>query len=352
MANSIELIQKYSHETLDEIFQKGAVTSILERNQNLLKFINAKTVLLPSIEMDGLGDYSRSGGYPTGSVSVEWEPYTLEMDRGKEFIVDAMDDEETAGIAFGSLSNEFTRLHIIPEVDAYRLSTIFSKAEEDNITEGNLTENAVIKQFNKEIEGFENDEVGIDQVVGFISTELDRMLKDSTELQKKITQMDYQAPNGLTFKVRAYEGIPLIVVPKKRFKTSYVFNDGGAQEGFGFEPTPIEDVYTKTKDQAVVAGKTYYTVSNGVYTAVDQPTDAQIGNYYEKTISGAVDINYMFVHYRAALPVKKHAPTKVWTPEENQTHDAYKFQTRLYHGIFTPKNKTVGIRAHIKKAGV
>lgn len=305
MANSIELIRKYSHETLDEIFQKGAVTSILERNQNLLKFINAKTVLLPSIEMDGLGDYSRSGGYPTGSVSVEWEPYTLEMDRGKEFIVDAMDDEETAGIAFGSLSNEFTRLHIIPEVDAYRLSTIFSKAEEDNITEGNLTANKVIEQFNKEIEGFENDEVGIDQVVGFISTELDRMLKDSTELQKKITQTDYQAPNGLTFKVRAYEGIPLIVVPKKRFKTSYVFNDGGAEEGFGFEPA--ED---------------------------------------------AVDINYMFVHYRAALPVKKHAPTKVWTPEENQTHDAYKFQTRLYHGIFTPKNKTVGIRAHIKKAGV
>ena len=298
MANAIETIRKYSHEMLDELFKKGSVTTILERNENLLKFVNAKTVLLPDVEMDGLGDYSRDNGYPVGSVNVEWEPYTLEMDRGKEFNIDAMDDEETAGIAFGSLSNEFTRLHVVPEVDAYRLSKLYASAADDNITTGNVAANKVIEQFNKDIEGFENDEVGTDQVVCFISTEINRMLKDSTELQKKITQLDYAAPNGLTFKLHTYEDIPLIVVPKSRFKTTYNFS---ATDGFA----PTEDVYAKTKDEALVTGKTYYTVSDGKYTAVASPLVANIASYYEKTSSVAQDINYMMVHYRAALPIKK-----------------------------------------------
>ena len=48
--------------------------------------------------------------------------------------------------------------------------------------------------------------------------------------------------------------------------------------------------YAKTSDQAVVAGKTYYTRSgsspNYVYTPVAEPTDANIGSYYEKTAAG------------------------------------------------------------------
>lgn len=50
--------------------------------------------------------------------------------------------------------------------------------------------------------------------------------------------------------------------------------------------------YAKTSDQAVVAGKTYYTRSgsspNYVYTPVAEPTDANIGSYYEKTAAGQI----------------------------------------------------------------
>lgn len=48
--------------------------------------------------------------------------------------------------------------------------------------------------------------------------------------------------------------------------------------------------YSATSDQAVVAGKTYYTRSgsspNYVYTPVAEPTDANISSYYEKTADG------------------------------------------------------------------
>ena len=43
MANSFDLITKYSAENLDEIFRKGSVTSILGQNQALFNFVNAKT---------------------------------------------------------------------------------------------------------------------------------------------------------------------------------------------------------------------------------------------------------------------------------------------------------------------
>lgn len=39
--------------------------------------------------------------------------------------------------------------------------------------------------------------------------------------------------------------------------------------------------YTATADVALTEGKTYYTVADGIYTAVAAPDVADIGNYYE-----------------------------------------------------------------------
>ena len=45
--------------------------------------------------------------------------------------------------------------------------------------------------------------------------------------------------------------------------------------------------YFKTADTDIVAGKTYYTVSNSVYSAVANPTKANLGSYYELDILGS-----------------------------------------------------------------
>ena len=55
--------------------------------------------------------------------------------------------------------------------------------------------------------------------------------------------------------------------------------------------TEVEPVYTKTADEAVVEGKTYYTRSGSAsagytYTVVASPATASIGNYYELTAEG------------------------------------------------------------------
>ena len=55
-----------------------------------------------------------------GNATLEWEAMTLNEDRGAQLNVDRMDNEETLGQAFGMIMNEFIRLNVAPEVDAYR----------------------------------------------------------------------------------------------------------------------------------------------------------------------------------------------------------------------------------------
>jgi hypothetical protein len=54
-------------------------------------------------------------------------------------------------------------------------------------------------------------------------------------------------------------------------------------------------------------------------------------------------MNFMLVHFNAALPIKKHEVLKVFGPEVVQDFDGYKLNHRLYHDIFVPLNKRVAI---------
>lgn len=50
------------------------------------------------------------------------------------------------------------------------------------------------------------------------------------------------------------------------------------------------DNYTKTTDTDVVGGKTYYTESGGVYTAVAKPVKSAIATYYETQLQGGTAV--------------------------------------------------------------
>jgi hypothetical protein len=54
----------------------------------------------------------------------------------------------------------------------------------------------------------------------------------------------------------------------------------------------------------------------------------------------------MVVHPSAVLPVVKHDIVKIFSPDENQSADAWKFQTRVYHDCFVLNQKVKGIYLH------
>lgn len=294
MANNIQLAQRFAP-FLDELYQREALTSILEVAGDMVQYTqNAKTVLIPEMTLQGLGDYDRNNGFTRGDVVLQWTPYTLTQDRGRSFQVDRMDNEETVEIAFGRLASEFMRVHVIPEIDAYRFATMAARAA--NSASGALDESTTLEAIDDAIEILDDAEVPQEGRVLFVSSAVAKYLKQAPnyERNKEITTRA-----GIDRRVDMLDGMPVIQVPRPRFYDAIDLLDGSTagQEAGGYVP------------------------------------------------SGS-PINFMIVHTGAVLAITKHALPRVFSPDVNQDADAWKFDYRIYHDLIVPNNKTAGIFLH------
>ena len=135
MANSIARIEKYMQNAIDTVFAVESKTRILENGSKFIdvNFKEAGYVKVMSILMDGLSDYYRVNnglgssnngysayptldGYKVGDAQATWELFQLRYDRGKQFRIDNMDNEETAGLMIGNLLTEFLRTKVVPRL--------------------------------------------------------------------------------------------------------------------------------------------------------------------------------------------------------------------------------------------
>ncbi|GHT80340.1 hypothetical protein FACS1894104_5810 [Actinomycetota bacterium] len=81
MANAISLITNWIA-VLDKIYQLSAKSVVLDTLAELLKWMSEdKEFKLAKLTMDGLGDYSRSAGYPVGDVTLTWETHAPDYER-------------------------------------------------------------------------------------------------------------------------------------------------------------------------------------------------------------------------------------------------------------------------------
>jgi len=132
--NTLDYSKIFQQELDKQIIEKST-TGWMELNSNLVKYSGGNEVKVPSIIMDGLADYDRDLGFAQGSVSLSYKTYTLTQDRGRTFMLDRMDVDETNFIASaGIVMGEFQRTKVIPEIDAYR----YSKIAQIAISKGNV----------------------------------------------------------------------------------------------------------------------------------------------------------------------------------------------------------------------
>lgn len=310
MANSIGLITKYMQEAIDTVLTQEAKTNVLVNGSKFidLNFKETGYVKVMSLLMDGLSDYYRvnnglgsasngystypsNDGYKVGDTSAKWELIQLEYDRGRQFRVDNMDNEETAGLVIGNLLAEFLRTKVVPEVDAVRFSKMAKKC---NVALGNLVSetisaNQIIGRFNSAFEWLFEHGVPEEEQVIFVSPNVMTLIRNTTELYKRLTQDEYRN-SDVTFTIEKYEGRQIIEVPSNRFFTGVVTTDNG------------------------------YMPSANSYV-----------------------INFMIASKKAVVPVVKLEKSKIWTPEQVQDFDGYKVNFRMYHDIIIPKNKVPAI---------
>lgn len=329
MPNSIELFKKNAPELLDKIYKAESTTSDFDMNGALVQAgKNANEIVIPVLDMDGLGDFDRNSGYVDGDVSLTNETKKFNYERGRKLKTDAIDNEETGGVILGNLSAEFLRTKVIPEVDAVRYATYSAIPNISKSKGTHKTEEEVYKAIAKAWDDMTDDEV----------PEENRHLRiTSTELGL-IRDMDNYKSKTLLEKFASIK-----TVPQSRFQTAIELLSGkdadGERKG-GYRK--IADKYEQTKDTAIDTEKTYYTKNDDKYTAVDSPVVANISTYYEKE-EGSKDINFMIIHKPALLQYTKHNKMKIFTPEQDQDGDNYKWLYRLYGLNEYYANKVAGI---------
>ena len=282
MSNTIKLAEKFVP-VIDGIYKKASLTSVLDA-QTQPDFSGVNTVKVMKVTTTGLGDYSKENGYAQGNASLEWEAMKLEEDRSAALTVDRMDNEETLGQAFGVIMNEFIRVNVAPEVDAYRFAK-YAKANGVGSAVADLADGeAVVKAVRAAITAMDEAEVPAEDRYLFITPTLYGLVQDLDTTKSKEV-------------FKRFAGI--IEVPQTRFYTDVTMNSGADAWGF-------------TKG------------------------------------AGAKDINFLAVSKSAIVQATKMALPKVFSPDVNQSKDAWLFQYRLYHDCFTYENKVNGIYVHTK----
>jgi len=288
--NTIEKFKKYI-DTLDEVYKYASVTSVLDGNNRLVKMgANANEIIIPKMTMDGLADYSRANGYVNGDVTLTNETVKFNYDRGRSFSVDEMDNEETAGVAFGQLSSEFIRTKAAPEIDAFRFAQYAGVdgigMATKNLADPQETLAALIAAQN----AMDEAEVPTESRILFITPTLyNSVMNIDTTKSKAVLDSFSQIKK----------------VPQSRFYTAIDLHDGTG--------------------------------------------DGETAGHFVKSAAGK-NINFMVVEKTAAIQYQKHVVNKVITPEENQSSDAWKFFYRSYGIADVYENKVSGIYLHKAEA--
>lgn len=211
MANSIALFKKYI-DLFDEVYKASAKTSVLDIDGRLVQAgANANEIIIPKISTEGLADYSRNGGYVSRNTTFTNETVTFNYDRGGKFSVDAMDNEETEGLAFGSLAADFVRTKTVPELDAFRFATYAAEpmisSASGNLASGEAVLAALVNAQNT----LDEDEVSSEGRYFFITPTLYN-LAQNVDTYKSKSMME------------KFTGV--IDVPQSRFYTAVDLYDG------------------------------------------------------------------------------------------------------------------------------
>ena len=99
-----------------------------------------------------------------------------------------------------------------------------------------------------------------------------------------------------------YDGMRVIRVPKNRFNTAITLQDG--------------------------------------YSA------GEVAGGYTVPASTSYPINFMIIHTVCGAPGGEARRTPIFSPQVNQSADAWKFDYRIYHDCFVENNKVAGIYLH------
>jgi len=290
--NNLERSQKYLNLIL-ELFKRGSLTARLDSESMQYDNTDAKTVKVLTVKTTGLGNYEKDVGYPQGAITAEWIPLELTVDRGAKFLLDRIDDDETLGLTIGKAAQVFTDYEMIPEMDAYRFAKYYDGAGE-KVTETFAPNGGnILMAIDRAASHMNNLDVPQEGRILYVNQDLEFHLRN-------VLNRQWSSDFAINTQIKSYNGLEIVYVPKKRFKTLIELNSGEDNQ-WGFT-----------------------------------------------TPAGAADINFIIMQPKSVVQASKTARGKFITADENQRVDSNEFQFRVYHDAFVIDRLKDGVYANIR----
>lgn len=284
---------KILQQKLDQKATEQLKTGFLDSNARQVKYNGGKEIKIPTISTTGLGNYNRDSGFTQGSATLTYATYTMTQDRGVKFQIDRQDVDETNFVATATnVMSTFQTEQVVPEIDAYRISKIYSAATTTNKVEGT-------------------------------STVATTGIKDA--VSKDIIKIRKQGYNG-----------KLVMLCTFDVKEALESAIGQQLSTTNLKAGSYDQTLSMFNEVAIVP-----VGDNRMYSEIklnDGKTGGQTSGGYTKATS-AKNIDYIIFPMELPIAVTKQDTIKIFAPEINQTADAWLLNYRRYHDIFIPEQR-------------
>lgn len=239
-------------------------------NNNVYRWVNAKTIEIPSISTTGRVDSDRDTiAVAQRNYDNNWETKTLTNQRKWSTLVHPMDIDQTNLVTtIANITRVFNEEQKFPEKDAYTISKIYA----DWVALGNtadttvITAASVLTVFDTLMLAMDNERVPANGRLLYVTHEVKMILKNAQTLTRNINVENtsdaiYRAVNRL-------DEVEIIGVPATLMKTAYDFTAGWAAA-----PGAQQINMMLIHPNAVITPESYS------YAQLDEPSAGSEGKY-------------------------------------------------------------------------
>lgn len=197
-------------------------------NNNRYRWVNAKTIEIPSISTTGRVDSDRDTiATAQRNYDNAWETKTLSNQRKWSTLVHPMDIDQTNLVTtIANITKVFNEEQKFPEMDAYCVSKIY----QDWVALGNtpddtaLTSSTVLEVFDKLMLNMDNQRVPVQGRILYCTNETKYLLKSAQQVVRNLNAEDRNA--NINRVVDRLDEVEVIGVAAPLMKTKYNFTQG------------------------------------------------------------------------------------------------------------------------------
>ena len=260
-------------------------------NNNRYRWINAKTIEIPSISTTGRVDADRDTvAFAQRNYDNAWETKTLRNERKWSTLVHPMDIDQTNMVStIANITQVFNEEQKFPEMDAYLISTLYA----DWLTTSNprtgeahtadttaLTTSNILGVFDAMMLKMDNAMVPANGRILYVTHEVNVLLKEAQGLQR--TMDITSGPNAIDRRVNRLDQVTIVPVPATLMKTAYDFTQGWAPKSNAGQVNMF-----LVHPNAVITPVSY------TFSRLDAPNALSEGKYvyYEESFEDAFVLN-------------------------------------------------------------